>query len=51
MRGLRDFERCGFRYAADSNISAGVTRALGDGFGHGLEMAVAGVIEHENFGH
>jgi hypothetical protein len=34
-----------------SNLRAAGARTLGDGLGHGLDMAVAGIIKDKHSGH
>ncbi len=41
----------GFGNTLEVDAGAGRARALGDGGGHRLDVAVAGVIENENLGH
>jgi len=41
----------GFGHALDIDGGAGVARAFGDRLGHRFDMAVARIIQDENFGH
>lgn len=49
--GLGDFRRGSFRDAAHIAFVAGAPHAFGDGLSHLRDMAVGGVIEHEDAGH
>ena len=51
MRRLGDLERGGFRYALDIDRGARGSRAFGLGLGHLFDVAIRGIVEHENFRH